>query len=122
MREKLNKWIIEQLEEREWSQRELGRQSGLTGATVSNVLAGHTQPTWDFCAAIARAFGQPPEKVFRLAGLLTTPDESNLTDDEKEWLRLYQSLPEGLPRKYALIMMRAWVAQTKDYNEDEVGG
>lgn len=91
--EKLNEWIIRQLEERGWSQRELGRRSGFSGPHVSNVLQGQAPASWDFCAAVARVFEERPEKVFRLAGLLkVSPDGSDLKPDELELLELYQSI------------------------------
>ncbi len=34
------------------------------------VISGHANPGPDFCLGVARAFNQPPEKVFRAAGLL----------------------------------------------------
>lgn len=50
--------------------RELARRAGISHAWVSKVLAG--QPAgWDFCAAVARAFGLSPLELFLLAGLIT---------------------------------------------------
>lgn len=66
----MNNWIIEQMKLREWSQRELGRRSNYSHSMISDVLSGNKSASFDFCAAIAKAFGEQPEDVFRLAGLL----------------------------------------------------
>ena len=37
---------------------------------ITNVLSGSRSVTFDFCASLAQTLGEPPEKIFRLAGLL----------------------------------------------------
>jgi transcriptional regulator with XRE-family HTH domain len=69
METELTPWLIRELDTRGWSQRELGRRAGISQTTVSQVLSYQRQPTWDFCASIARAFRVPEDEVFRLAGL-----------------------------------------------------
>jgi transcriptional regulator with XRE-family HTH domain len=66
-------WLVKELDNRGWSQRELGRRAGIAGATVSRVIAGDQNPGWDFCLAIAKAFGEEPMTVFDMAGLLEKP-------------------------------------------------
>mgnify|MGYP001824781144 CR=1 FL=1 len=63
-------WINEEMDNRGWSQRELARRADLSHGTISKVIAGQTRVTFEFCHAIAQAFGEPPQKLFRLAGLL----------------------------------------------------
>jgi len=63
-------WVNRELQERGWSQSELGRRAGVDNSTISRVLDGSRSPTFDFCAAIARPLEERPEEVFRLAGLL----------------------------------------------------
>lgn len=69
----LTRWLIEELERRGWTQRELARRADTTSTTVSDVINGKRRPTWEFCEKIAQALGEPPTRLFRLAGLLTTP-------------------------------------------------
>ena len=104
MNDKLINWLNTQLEERGWSQRELARRTGLSHTAISTVLNSQRNPGWDFCAAIARTLGEPPENVFRMAGLL--PSVSLPAYEAKEVLYLFQSLPEDL-RTIALTIMRA---------------
>lgn len=63
-------WIIEELERRDWSQRKLAKEAGLSHTQVSNVLAGNRNVTFEFCQAVATAFGESTENVMRVAGLL----------------------------------------------------
>jgi len=63
-------WIVEKNDARNWSQRRLASEAGLSHTQVSNVINGSRAVTFDFCAAVAKAFGEPPEKVLRIAGLL----------------------------------------------------
>lgn len=50
--------------------RELARRAQLSHAHVSFVLNSQREVTFDFCAAIARAFDLPAIEVFRKAELL----------------------------------------------------
>lgn len=70
MNNKLSYWINDELGKKGWSQRELARRAKVSHATISRVIAGQVEPTFDFCAAIAAQFGEMPEYVFRKAGLL----------------------------------------------------
>lgn len=63
-------WLTTQLDEKGWSQAELARRAHISQPTLSRIISGLRQVGPDAAAAIARALGQPPEKVFRLAGLL----------------------------------------------------
>ena len=76
MANELATWIINELNKRSWSQRELARRSGLSHAQISNVISGNRKITWDFCAAIADGFGVSPIKIFSLAGKLPSLSEA----------------------------------------------
>lgn len=60
-------------------------------------------PGFDFCVGIARAFGEQPEKVLRLAGLL--PPVPPEVAEEHEIRDLVRSLPHH-ERQNALAMLR----------------
>jgi transcriptional regulator with XRE-family HTH domain len=92
METKMATWINSRLIELDWSQRELARRAGLSPATVSNVVAGRTGVTFDFCAAIGKALGEKPETMFRAAGLLPPVfDAAELSEDEYRLIELYRS-------------------------------
>lgn len=72
-------WLAKQLEERGWSIRETARRAEISHTTIADVLAGNRMPTWDFCAAIAKVFEEPPVSIFIKAGLLSVTPESERT-------------------------------------------
>lgn len=75
-------WLNNELNKRGWSNSELHRRSGMATSTISMVLGGQKKPGWEFCLAIATALNEPPEKIFRIAGLLPA-----LPSSEDETLR-----------------------------------
>lgn len=97
-------WLNKEIESRGWSQRELARRSGISHTTISQVIAEVRQPTWDFCASIARALGEPIDNVFVLAGLKRPPLPP--VEEEKEALGILRSLSSSL-RHAAMTMLRA---------------
>jgi hypothetical protein len=68
-------------------------------ATISRIVLGQRDAGSDVCLAIARALGERPEAVYRLAGLL--PPVLPSVDEEEEALSILRSLPA---RTRALIM------------------
>src|SRR5262245_6720168 len=68
--EKFIPWLLAELEKRSWRPADLAHRAGLSTGSLSNVLSGNRKAGPDICKAIARACNEPPEKVFRLAGLL----------------------------------------------------
>lgn len=89
--DKLSQWIINQLSDRGWSQRELARRSELSQSRVNNVINGIFKPDADFCLAIAKALNTPPEPLLHLAGILPQQPEPALK--ETQVLYLFRSLP-----------------------------
>ena len=68
--EKFIPWLLEELKNRSWCPADLAHQAGLSTGSLSNILTGNRRAGPDSCRAIAQALDTPPEKVFRLAGLL----------------------------------------------------
>jgi transcriptional regulator with XRE-family HTH domain len=78
----LVQWLATELEQRRWSYNELARQAGVSSAAVSMVMTGQQNPGVDFCRGVAKALNAPPERVFRLAGLLPhRPERDELVDE-----------------------------------------
>jgi transcriptional regulator with XRE-family HTH domain len=92
-----NDWLLKKLQEMDWSQADLARQSGLTKGAISKYLMGRI-PDETALRKIARAFKLPPETVFRAAGVLPPQlpenekleqakhllSDPSLTDEDKE--------------------------------------
>lgn len=68
--ERLVEWLEAELKNRQWKPADLARAAKLPDATISRILNGRTQAGVEACNALAKALNEPPEKVFRLAGLL----------------------------------------------------
>ena len=85
-------WIEDKLQETGWSQRELARRANVSHSMVSKVVSGEKTPGIDFCTAIARTFGERPEKVLRLAGLLPPSGGklNDLSEDEGQLIEMYR--------------------------------
>ncbi len=80
-------WLNNQLEHRGWTYADLSRASGLSRSAISLTIGGRNSVTWEFCYALAKAFGIPAENVFREAGLLPPAprdeDMKRLSDQAK---------------------------------------
>jgi len=70
MENELVSWLNAEMENRGWTMRELARRSGMSHTAIAAVVNRQRQPTFEFCEKIARGLGEPPERIFRLAGLL----------------------------------------------------
>ena len=87
--------------------RELARRSRLTHTTVSEVLAGNREPTWEFCAAVAEPLNQNPITLFRMAGLMKEAPNDDITFHE-----IYEIIRRLTPKqrehvlKYAIFVMK----------------
>ena len=103
METRFSEWLVRQLQDRGWSQRELARRSDISHTTVSEVLGNVRRPTWDFCASIAGALGENPDAVFVRAGLKEPLPEP--VTEETEVVGLMRVLDVQL-RAAALAMLR----------------
>lgn len=63
-------WLQMELKQREMSQAELARKSGLATASISMLVTGRNQPKATTCLALARALNLPAETVLKAADLL----------------------------------------------------
>lgn len=71
----IDKWLLNEMNRRKWSQSDLARESGLSQSQISRVVSGLRPPGNEFCNAIAKAFGIPPHQVFVMAGLMPPDPE-----------------------------------------------
>lgn len=95
-------WLLQQLQDKGWSQAELARASGLTRQAISNYINGVVRkPDEDALASIARGLRLPVQTVYQAAGILPPKPEmdeqterllhlyNQMTDDEREeWVAL----------------------------------
>src|SRR3990170_4371890 len=105
--DKFSTWLLNELQQRDWTQAVLARKSGLSRAAISNIISNNRNPNPESCAAIAKAFKIQPETVLRQAGHL--PPLYDDPDTMAEWVHLYFRLP---PAQRALIRRLARILQS----------
>ena len=106
-RMKFAEWLQTELNKRQWTQAELARRANTTDATLSRIISGTRQAGPDAALAIARALKEPPERVFRLAGLLPPGPSSEQMQEIRELAELLGSLPDGPIREQAMVAILA---------------
>jgi len=78
-RQDLSNWLQAELQNRDWSQSELARASGLHRAIISKIILQGSDPKPETLEAIAKALKFPPEQVYRVAGIL--PPAPNVDEE-----------------------------------------
>ena len=86
-------WLLDQINERGWTQAELARRAKVSRAAISLILSEGRRPGHEVSAAIARAFNIPPEQVFQAAGILEY--KSPTTDQLDELMHLAVQLTDA---------------------------
>lgn len=86
-------YIWKELDQRGWKQSDLARRAGIKDGTLSNILGGHRKPSVETLHSLARALGEPPDKLLRIAGYLPAalPNSSQL---EEDLLHSFRALPK----------------------------
>ena len=77
-------WLVEELTQRNMTQSDLSRVSGLSEGTISNIISGRRGRGVDSLKALARALKLPPERIFREAGLLPRDKSADAHNKEVE--------------------------------------
>jgi len=101
--ETLVNFLEAELIRRSWRPADLARAAGVPDATISHILNSSRRAGPEVCNALARALDEPPERVFRLAGLL--PPLPPPVEEEREAVRILRGLSPDL-REAALRMLR----------------
>lgn len=98
-------WLVQELEDRELSQSDLARMSGLSRGTLSNIISGARGRGPESLSAIAKALKLPTEKIYRAAGLL--PPAIKADEDMEQILHEIAKLPKDDQREVlAFIRMK----------------
>ncbi|MBN2392064.1 MAG: helix-turn-helix transcriptional regulator [Anaerolineae bacterium] len=66
----LSTWLTQRLQQEGWSMRELARRANISHTWVNKVINEESDPSADFCIAIAKAFHIAPEDLMRIAGVI----------------------------------------------------
>ena len=86
-------WLELQLTERNWTQSELSRRSGVSRQIISTYIKRQRlTPEPQVLVSIARAFHLPPEVVFRAAGVLPLEPDDPLVDKHKQIIEMLKEV------------------------------
>lgn len=72
MKNNFSAWLIEEMEQKGLSQRDLSRLSGLSQGAISKVINGDRNPGFSFVEGVSRALNLPVEIIMEKAGLLNS--------------------------------------------------
>lgn len=75
MNEDFIAWLVQEMDQRGWSQSETARRGKISSQMINAVVNRQTGVGIPFCRGIAKAFGIPIEEVMRRAGLLPSGSE-----------------------------------------------
>ncbi len=96
-------WLREELRNRDWSQSDLSRRSGVSTAQITRVLSGERGIGEATCKSLARALHLPPEEVFRKAGLLPPKPVADEIMEQAEHIINGYKFPETKARALAYL-------------------
>ena len=112
-------WLLEQMETRDWTQRELARRSGIGKSTINRLVNRQVMPTVQTLRAIAQAINLPVSELIAAAGIeQVTLDEFNL--HVLELASLANALPES-DQQYLVEIARYLLEEETSKTEDGEG-
>jgi transcriptional regulator with XRE-family HTH domain len=106
-----SEWLLEQMENRNWSQADLAKATGLTRTAISSYInQKRTQPDPHALLAISKALHVSPINIFKIAKLLpddrTTENDSHFSD-WKEILLMLGKRDQELLKQIAITMIES---------------
>jgi transcriptional regulator with XRE-family HTH domain len=107
-------WLVVQLEQREMTQADLAKKSGITPAQISRIISGRRGIGEDAAQKIAKAFKLPPEDVYRAAGIL--PPEPTQDSTLYRINHLYHTLKDQSNKSRALEFLE-FLSQQEEKND-----
>ncbi len=108
MGKRFAEWLKDERKARHLSIRQLAQLSDFSHSHIAKIEREEAIITWDFCAAIAKAFNEPVWKIFLKAGLVDKVPNEVFNDEE---IRVLVSCFEKLPNqgKDELLRYAAWL-------------
>lgn len=109
-------WVRGELLKRAWPQQELSRRSGISPSQITRFLSEERGIGEEAINGFAKAFGVPPETLFRIAGFLPpVPEKTELINQIME---LTAKLPQKDQQEILYYArMRAQLADERGRNE-----
>lgn len=88
-----SEWLKKELNDRNWKQADLVRESKLDSAVISNIINGKRKAGESTARAIAKALGLPVDYVFEIADIL--PKKNELSPARRKLLHMSEDLPDS---------------------------
>ena len=107
-------WLDNELKQREMSQADLAKKSGITPPQISRIISGARGVGEDAAQKIAMAFKLPPEEIYRIAGIL--PPEPNQDETLSRISHLYHTLKDKASKTRALEFLE-FLSQQEEKND-----
>ena len=105
MSTKLGEWLRQTRESKHLSQRDLAKLAGISQSSIQSIEARHHVPKASVLVALAKALGESPEKVLRLAEVL--PRNPGKRDPYFETLEILWELTPDWKKRDIVIQLRA---------------
>ena len=90
-----SEWLLIEMKNRDISQAELSKLSGVTPAQISRIISGTREPGTNTLTGIAKAFKLSPEFVFEKAGVLPPTSTQNLSPLKRALMNLAKDMPDS---------------------------
>jgi transcriptional regulator with XRE-family HTH domain len=100
-------FLNDALSARRWSMRELARQADISHSTISQVISGGAPASANFCVSVAKALGESPERLLRMAERL--PPTQQPVDGEQDALRFFRQIPAAY-RELAIRVLEVFAS------------
>lgn len=109
-------WLSQELERRQWDQRQLAQLAELDPAVVEATLADDLAADFHFCYGVARALEKQPERLLHMAGLLSDSGlmlAIQLANNQMSQNELYRLLPQVSVDERRLILRCAELSRNR---------
>jgi transcriptional regulator with XRE-family HTH domain len=111
-----NQWVLEEIEQRGWSQADLARRCKSPNATISHILDGSRNIGFDMANSLSHAFKMPLETVYRKSGLLPN---IGMIDPEEEKIKYILSQMSPIDKERALSLIDTVLSFRGDKKNDD---
>lgn len=100
-------FLQDELDTRGWKASDLVKRSKLSPAIISRALNSERLPSPESLSAIASALGYPPERLFRIAGILPPkPEIDEITEKLIHLVAQMNELERADVHEYAALVLR----------------
>ncbi len=112
-----SKWLQAEMNGRGWTQSDLARSADLNRAVINKLLHGKSHPQPATLGAISRAFRIPIESIYRAAGLLPIPPDTDETIEEG--IHALKSIRSAQRKATAVALLKALIHEEENEQRED---